>query len=551
MAQDIIAPDSDSDFSDGFGDGFSSDDSFGSDFADFSSDNTADSETSSSAVVISGTAGLDGRYFINGFGAIDSVSDLLDNRTALLPQTKIALEYENANTSFQLVAKISDHTLLESPGEIIDEAVIALYGDKANFYLGRQKITWGKADSLHVLDVINAQNLYDFINQDPQDFKIAADMLKVDIPIGMMGMLEAVYLPFRQSSLIPTTGNWIPSEVTTKLSEAKQLIIDGPNGNDGLYMSIYAPTFGGMYAAAAAELYQLLYESTYTSTYNTVYANELENNGGDAVSAAAIASWAAHAAAEQAIATQMGVLAPGLQTQAAALAGASAEAQADEMVAGLLDSTGELSLNDGQFGIRYTDSFGPLDLGIQYYYGFEKTPIMPEVTGLDLTELQTVSITYPRVHIAGLDAAFALGSYSFRVETAFSFLKEEYDNYFSYAAGVDGTIPFINLDLNIQAMGIIPLEGDTLATTRIAAQVSDLYLNDTLQPELIFAMNIADFDIDNSFNLDYFIYPRITWFAFEGASLSAGYKYFWGDTGGNYSQFNDNSFIELALNYTF
>jgi hypothetical protein len=84
------------------------------------------------------------------------------------------------------------------------------------------KVVWGKGDSLRILDVVNPQDYSDPFNTDVEGRKIAQALIKVDWRTGMVGKLEAVYVPFFQGDYLPLEGIWAPKAFTAMRAKIRE-----------------------------------------------------------------------------------------------------------------------------------------------------------------------------------------------------------------------------------------------------------------------------------------------------------------------------------------
>ena len=489
----------DGDFSDGFG-------SFDDSFAEIGSspDSSDEGQQDKNNLEVNGTAHTKIRYFME-----QAVEDQDVLTTALNDFTGASLSVSyNADISDLYLKLKADPDLLSTNNfAFLNEAFIKLYLKGFNLQVGLVKETWGKCDNMHVLDLLNGTDYSDFINSKSMESKKAALMVKGDIMIGMNGLLEIVYEPFRITDTIPYSGNWTPSEILSAINTAENLLYNGPNGDDGLYASSFAVIYGGMY----------------TSVYNQVLA------------ATGVPAMAQAAAAD-----------PSVQSAAAELASRQAAEQTSQMIDSLLNSEYKPDISDSQFGLRYTDTFKGLDFGIQYYYGFEKKPRLPELDQISsLEELELAEFKYPRIHVIGADTAFALGSLNFRLEAAFTLMENrDYIDSIGYSAGLDFTIPVSNLDFNIQSSGLYYLEDcENRFQNKIAVRIKDSWANEKIKPEITAVYNFEDQDL--------LIKPQIDFSIDDQFEIAVSYTIFEGDIETTFGQFNKSDFAEVSFSYNF
>jgi hypothetical protein len=103
---------------------------------------------------------------------------------------------------------------LDHPADI-DEAYIRLYASALKAELGLRKLSWGRADSMGPLDVINPldySDLTDITNQ--LGMKIARPMVRLTYSLGDFTAIEGVFIPWFEAHKFDTSGQWIPSQLS-------------------------------------------------------------------------------------------------------------------------------------------------------------------------------------------------------------------------------------------------------------------------------------------------------------------------------------------------
>ena len=75
------------------------------------------------------------------------------------------------------------------------ELYLDFYAGESTWRVGKQQVVWGEADGLKVLDVVNPQSFREFIMDDFDDSRIPTWMVNAEIPIGVDGSLQLLWIP--------------------------------------------------------------------------------------------------------------------------------------------------------------------------------------------------------------------------------------------------------------------------------------------------------------------------------------------------------------------
>ncbi len=105
----------------------------------------------------------------------------------------------------------------ESPVSI-DEAYLRGFFGSFEITAGLRKLTWGKADSLGPLDVINpldtSQIYTEMADSDSlMGVKIARPLVHASFRFGQFSKIEGVFVPWFEPHYIATEGRWMPAQV--------------------------------------------------------------------------------------------------------------------------------------------------------------------------------------------------------------------------------------------------------------------------------------------------------------------------------------------------
>ncbi|MFW5842314.1 MAG: DUF1302 family protein [Spirochaetota bacterium] len=231
------------------------------------------------------------------------------------------------------------------------------------------------------------------------------------------------------------------------------------------------------------------------------------------------------------------------------------------------------TLEWGQFGARYRNSFGRVDLGVIYYHGFLKQPsvVFDTPTGgpESFTEDDQVLLDYDRVNVFGMEYAAVLGGFNTRGELAYSLTKDisgddpQVTNpSLGYLAGVDRDLPVSSLNVNLQLVGEIVLgsgeiesnveeqstfdfqydEDGEYTSHIVSLALTDSYANNRIRPEAALSYGIED--------RDYYLNPSLEFSLVDDALLRLEAAFFLGEEG-YFGQFEDNDYLELRFEYAF
>ncbi len=217
-------------------------------------------------------------------------------------------------------------------------------------------------------------------------------------------------------------------------------------------------------------------------------------------------------------------------------------------------------LDMGQAGLRFTETVGSLDYGLQYWYGFLREPVYNANPVAIAAAGNHVLLDYNRAHRFGADFAFALGSFNFRGELAYDMTEDfsgdmvlVHNPALGWSVGADAE--FLGFRLNVQNLGRYTLFTNKI-TDAYDVETGIHALSNTIIADLSRSMPgdklvlraSGAYSVENS---DYAIMPGVEWSPVDNATLKLKGTLFGGEAGGVYSQFADNSFVEASLTVNF
>ncbi|MDR1904994.1 MAG: hypothetical protein LBQ88_22275 [Treponema sp.] len=473
--------------------GFSDFDSFGSD---------AGSSSSSAALPISISGDITGRLlgFVDDFKTQDkfketSLGDIFSGNL------NFAVRGGKADGVLNLALRpVFDGS--SSPVQI-DEAYLRAYLGPVNIEAGLRKLTWGKADSLGPLDVVNPLDYSDLSAlSDPLSMKIARPMLHAVWNITDTAKLEAVFEPGFRGHSFSLTDRWAPPQITSlpesilTLTRAKlQSLVDDNTINQTDLDTLMRGLQSGFDTNAVAEKY-----NTASSFLNMEYAQ-----------------------------------------------------------VGLRFTTTLGGAVDLGFQYFYGSLFRPV-ADLRGLYTAPASELLASLNSRDYSMLFP-QLRYNRYHQIGLDYAQVLAGFNLRAEAAVNITEDLSGDdggitnpFIAWSLGFDRDLVW-GINLNLQGTETIrlfhdkvssaPLDGEAgkdISATRLAAILSRKFLRDELELKATGVWDIED--------KGFYIVPAVIWTKDDiKAELSAGI--FGGDESGELGGYWKNSFIKTVLAFSF
>ncbi|MDR2314643.1 MAG: hypothetical protein LBE02_08940 [Spirochaetaceae bacterium] len=240
----------------------------------------------------------------------------------------------------------------------------------------------------------------------------------------------------------------------------------------------------------------------------------------------------------------------------------------DQFVSGTIYGDA-LSLAYAQGGLRFTTTAGFLDMGFQYYFG--RLPLIAignvQMGALgsvnSVKDLQNLaSVDYNYYHQAGLDFAWIMGGFNFRVEGGANITGdltgdrgEVYNPSLVWSLGFDRDL-FWGINLNLQGSGSVilmhhkissvPLAdtegGADISSTRITAILSRHFFTDQLEAKVTALWGVED--------RDFLIMPALVWTK-NDVSIELSGGFFGGNREGELGQYRDNGYVKTVLGWKF
>jgi hypothetical protein len=147
--------------------------------------------------------------FLQNYTAIQTTGEheFIAARNRLRLQISRRLENGNLYTETDFIQRFADSESVELQ---FKELYFDWYFDNSDLRLGKQKITWGRANGAFVTDILSPLDLREFLTQDPSDIIIGVTALNLTRYFGANSM-QFVYNPvFQQNQLPDSDSRWFP-----------------------------------------------------------------------------------------------------------------------------------------------------------------------------------------------------------------------------------------------------------------------------------------------------------------------------------------------------
>jgi hypothetical protein len=220
------------------------------------------------------------------------------------------------------------------------------------------------------------------------------------------------------------------------------------------------------------------------------------------------------------------------------------------------------TLEYAQAGARFTTTIGPSDIGLQYYYGRLTRPAVTMTLALPSPMPTAIHLDYNPYHQIGVDWAQVLFGFNVRSEVAANITGDlsgedgaVYNPALVWSIGFDRDIGWgVNLNFqcneSIRLMNnkitnnpLLDIEADTdMTSTQIIAALSKKFFRDELETRGAVLWGIEE--------RDFLFMPSLIWTR-DTVSVELSGGIFGGNENGQFGQYKDNSFVKLALTYSF
>ncbi|MDR2305461.1 MAG: hypothetical protein LBE10_12875 [Treponema sp.] len=440
----------------------------------------------------------------------------------------------------------------DKPAESLefDEAYVRAWFGNFSLEGGLRKLTWGKADSLGPLDVVNPLDYSNLSRMTSlNDIKIARPMLHASYSLGNFSKIEAVWVPWFEGQRFSQSGRWAPAMMTRLPGE----IVEGIGSIDpAIAGSMGGDAFNGILNNTIDDLSNDLKTLEYTQgglRFTTTIGSSdlgLQYYSGFIQSPSVTMETAKDARDAKSNLDA--------ETEAARLAAASAqEAQAKAAAA---SSAGDMAA-----AAEYAAAAGR--------YGEEARAhaAAAAARGEDLKNAVSAfalgpDIRYNRYHQIGADYAGVIAGFNLRAELAANITSDiagddgaVYNPALLWSLGFDRDL-FWGINGNFQCNESIRLMDDKIDSNRAIDTEAGTEMTQT---RFTFVLSKKlfreEFELKNTViwgveDMDCYIIPAIVWNKGDvEVELSGGI--FGGDESGELGQYRHNNFVKLGLAYSF
>ncbi|GHV81676.1 hypothetical protein AGMMS49991_02340 [Spirochaetia bacterium] len=525
------------------------------------------------------SAGL--QFFFDDGMDLDKLkaADLSDLFTA-------ALNFNASGSNAEGVINLNLSPNFADPAQIlsIDEAYIRAFFGGFNIEGGLRKLTWGKADTLGPLDVINPLDYTDLSKMsDIPSIKIASPLIHASYGFGNFSKVEGVFVPWFEGAKFSQDGRWAPAQLSKFAGDMETLIRSNLTTaiNEAMEQS------GGEFETPVIDQSKLVPKTSgleyiqgglrFTTTLGPVDFGVQYYNGYLSRPAAGV-NKGGYAAAQKAIADldtaiiAVGMLKADFETRQAAFTASEQaynDAQRDLLLATAAYGSGspQVIAALGAFttaaGAYAADGAAYQTVAGLYATAADTAAAAQSAVQAALTPEKLVSVGYNRYHHIGLDYAQVLFGFNVRAELAANITADlagddglVYNPSIAWSFGFDRDIPVVGINVNLQVNESIRLLDDKVGTdslfdieagtgitsTRLTASLSRSFFRNALELRATAIWGIEDKDC--------YIIPAVTWTKGDvTVEVSAGI--FAGDKDGELGQYRDNSFIKTVLSYSF
>ncbi|MDR1326672.1 MAG: hypothetical protein LBK00_11620 [Treponema sp.] len=386
-----------------------------------------------------------------------------------------------------------------------DEAYARAWFGDFELEAGMRKLTWGKADSLGPLDVINPFDYTELTSlNNVMNIKIANALIHGSYRFGQFSKIETLFVPVFEPWHFASKGRWAPAQVSDfNITQLAVATATGSSVTDPGKIA-YLQTYTATALSSMVEQMTEAYPDTTTLDYAQMGLRFTTTIGSADIGAQYYYGWLGQPA------VVMLDFATSIEQLGTALAAASDPIEIDQA----------------------------------------------------LQQIAPPKIVYNRYHQIGVDWAQVLLGFNVRAELAANITNDlkgddgaVYNPHLAWSFGFDRDLVW-GINLNLQANETIKLfydkisgnplldteAGTDMTSTRLTAALSKKILRDELELRAAALWGIED--------SDFLIMPAIIWTK-DAVQVEVSGGFFGGDEKGQLGQYHDNSFIKVGIKYSF
>ncbi len=441
-----------------------------------------------------------------------------------VPEVRLGADLSSGVITGRFQLRVDPCRLENSPERVLHEAWAAANSGPFELKAGLMKLPWGRMDSLRVLDVLNPQDYGEPPSREVAERSIPQAMVRLRIAVSETASVQAVWEPFWEGNRIPFGSRWEPVFSRDLRAQLENSVYYGtnPTANSGRGDGMYNTLWMQAYAAAFAAYHSAL-------------------GPGSEAAAAAAATTAANA-------------------QAAVLS-ITARSESEDRVNSVIETPIAHNLSMSQIGLRLETGFSGLDIGLQYWYGFNRLPTVDRAAlSAALSTGSGTVLEYDRLNHFGADFAAVLWDFGVRGEVAVNVTKdldgddpEVRNGTFEWAAGTDRDV--LGVTVNLQAKQVFLLganeraasgdadEGLADIATTLSLSLKESFIRDTLEIEIA-----GVWGVEESEGL---LLPSASLAVNDDLHFRILGRWFFGPSDGTFGEYEDSSDVELSVRYVF
>ncbi|MDR1654499.1 MAG: hypothetical protein LBR96_00765 [Treponema sp.] len=468
-----------------------------------------------------------------------------------------SLNFSVSGSNADGIIKLNLKPNFDKPAESLefDEAYVRAWFGNFSFEGGLRKLTWGKADSLGPLDVVNPLDYSDLSRMTSiNDIKIARPMLHVSYNLGNFSKIEAVWIPWFEGQRFSQSGRWAPA----MLSRLPGEIVEGIRSIDpAIAAQMESGSLGGdAFTSTLNNTIDSLSNDLKTLEYTQGGLRFTTTLGSNDLGLQYYSGFIQQPSITMKTAKQARNAKSNLDAETEAAKSSAAAAQEAQAKAEAAADAGDTAA-----AAEYAAAAGG------YVKEAQSHAAAAAAWGEDLKNAASAfalgpDIRYNRYHQIGADYARVIAGFNLRAELAANITSDSagddgavYNPALLWSLGFDRDL-FWGINGNFQCNENIRLMNDKIDSNRAIDTEAG---TDMTQTRFTFVLSKKlfreEFELKNTViwgveDMDCYIIPAVVWTKGDvEVELSGGI--FGGDESGELGQYRHNNFVKLGLAYSF